>query len=152
MPESGRAGLEARILREYRTVAVVGSKCQVPDHTLTMVPAATAEEAHYLTAILNSSPCTAVVQGYVSLHPSPHVLEHVAIPRFDASNPLHQSLAALSQRAHRAAIQRKTGEAETRRVEEEIDRVAAQLWGITDEELEEIGQALADLGTPGPSQ
>lgn len=126
--------------------AVVGSKCQVPDHTLIMVPAETAEEAHYLTAILNSLPSTAVVQGYVSLHPSPHVLENVAIPTFDVANPLHQSLATLSQRAHRAAAKGDAGKAELHHAEEEIDRVAARLWGITGDELAEIRQALEDLG------
>ena len=33
-----------------------------------------------------------------------------------------------------------------RQVEEEIDRLAARLWGLTDEELEEIRRALAELG------
>ena len=36
-------------------------------------------------------------------------------------------------------------EAELRQVEEEIDRLAAQLWGITEEELEEIRRALTEL-------
>jgi len=124
---------------------LLGARSLIPDHTLIMVPVGTAEEACYLAALLNSSPSTVVVQGYVSLHPSPHVLQHVAIPKFDPFSPLHQSLASLSQRAHQLAVSGKEGEAELGGVEEEIDRLAAQLWGITDEELAEIRRALAEL-------
>ena len=124
---------------------LLGARSLIPDHTLIMVPVGTAEEACYLAALLNSSPSTVVVQGYVSLHPSPHVLQHVAIPTFEAANPLHQSLVSLSQRAHQLAASGKEGEAELSSVEGEIDRLAAELWGITDEEMEEIRRALAEV-------
>jgi len=104
-----------------------------------------AEEAYYIAALLNSCPSTLLVQGYVSLHPSPHVLEHVAIPKFDPAKALHKRLSTLSGQAHKLAAEGKGGEAELRRVETEIDRLAAQLWGITEEELAEIRQALANL-------
>lgn len=120
----------------------LGMRCHVPDHTLIMVPLETAEEAYYLSAALNSSPALAVVQGYISLHPSPHVLEHVAVPKFAPSNALHQSLASLSTRAHQLAARGKDGEAELHRVEGEIDQLAAKLWGITDDELAQIQQSL----------
>ena len=87
---------------------VLGIKSLIPHHTLIMIPTPTPEEAHYLAALLNSAPATLVVQGYVSLHPSPHVLEHVAIPKFDPANPLHQSLASLSQQAHQLVAKGKT--------------------------------------------
>jgi hypothetical protein len=124
---------------------LLGAKSPVPDHTLIMVPLGTAEEACYLAALLNSSPSTLVVRGYVSLHPSPHVLQHIAIPRFDPRKSVHRSLSTLSQRAHQLAALGKDGEAELGRVEREIDRLAARLWGITQVELEEIGRALAEL-------
>ena len=125
---------------------VLGNKSFIPDHTLIMIPAPTPEEANYLAALLNSSPATLVIQGYVSLHPSPHVLEHVAIPKFDPANPLHQSLASLSQRAHQLAARGKTAEAELRQVESEIDRLAAQLWGLTEEELAQVQRSLQEAG------
>jgi len=56
---------------------------------------------------------------------------------------LHQGLAALSQRAHELAAR---GEKEKLwEVEEEIDRKAAQLWGLTGEELREIKRSLEEL-------
>ena len=51
----------------------------------------------------------------------------------------------LTQRAHKLAASGKKTESRLRKVEEEIDRVAAQLWGIT-EELVEVLKALDDLG------
>jgi hypothetical protein len=142
-PEVGRTVRAAAAVIENDRLPEV--KSLIPDHTLIMVPLGIAEEACYLAALLNSSPSTVVVQGYVSLHPSPHVLQHVAIPKFDPCDPLHQALASLSQRAHELAVLGKEGEAELGRVEEEIDRLAAQLWGITDEEMDEIRRALAEL-------
>lgn len=124
----------------------VGWKPPIPDHTLIMVPLDSADEAYYLAAVLNSSPSTVAVRGYVALHPSPHVLQHVAIPRFDPSGALHQSLASLSQRAHRHAGQGQAAEAELRQVEEEIDRQAARLWGLSQEELTAVQKALVELG------
>ena len=118
----------------------------VPDHRLMIVTVADAFEAYFLTSLLNSSPAQFIVKGYVvGTQISTHVLEHVAVPSFEAANPLHQSLASLSQRAHQLAASGKEGEAELPSVEGEIDRLAAQLWGITEDELEEIRRALAEL-------
>lgn len=105
-------------------------------------------EANYFCAVLNSSLPSLISLSYSTSKSfgSPHILEHVAIPKFDASNAIHQSLSSLSERAHQLAAQGKDGEAELRRVEKEIDRLAAQLWGITKKELADIRQALADLG------
>ena len=64
----------------------------IPDHTCISVPTSSPEEAHFLAALLNSAPAQTIIRGYVVLHPSPHVLEHVAIPRFDAKKPLHVHL------------------------------------------------------------
>ena len=122
-----------------------GRKCVVPDHTLVMVATKTADEAHYLAAVLNASPSVMLVWGYISLHPSPHVLEHIAIPRFDRSDTLHQSLSSLSQRAHQLAAKGKDVGNELLQVEEEIDRKAAELWGLTDEELKDIQAALREI-------
>jgi hypothetical protein len=122
-----------------------GRKCVVPDHTLVMVATKTADEAHYLAAVLNASPSVMLVWGYISLHPSPHVLEHIAIPRFDRSDTLHRSLSSLSQRAHQLAAKGKDAGNELLQVEEEIDRKAAELWGLTDEELKDIQASLKEI-------
>ena len=63
-------------------------------------------EAHYLCAVLNATPVNEAIKAYQSsgtfgerdITRTP--FEACAIPPFDAANPLHRQLAALSQSAH----------------------------------------------------
>jgi len=58
-------------------------------------------------------------------------------------------LAALSQRAHELAPAAhavdETVKAQLRQVEDEVDRAAAALWELSEEELEEIRRSLEEL-------
>jgi len=67
----------------------------------------------------------------------------VRVPRYDQADPVHRQLAALSQRAHAATA--AGNPEEVKEIEAEIDRLAARLWGLTDEELQEIQESLAEL-------
>ena len=122
----------------------LGARTIIPDHTLIFIPFERREEAHYACAVLNSSPSQLIVKAYVALHPSPHVLEHISLPKYDPDNSLHQELASLSQRAHELAASGQPIE-RIKPIEEEIDEKAAQLWGLTDEELAEIRRSLEEL-------
>jgi len=78
------------------------------------------------------------------MHPSTHVLKYVAVPQYDFNSPTHLALADLSRQAHAAAA---AGDAaRVREIEAEVDRLAARLWGLTDAELREIQESLAELG------
>jgi hypothetical protein len=125
--------------------AAVGGvrKPVVPDHTCILVGCDTSQEAHFICAALNSSPARLAIRNYIVLHPDPHVLNNINIPKFSASNRMHLRLADLSQAAHRAAA--KGDSAEVARVEEEIDRTAARLWGLSDDELAEIKRSLEEM-------
>ena len=114
----------------------------VPDHTCILVECKTEQEAHYLCAAINSSPARLAVRNYIVLHPDPHVLNNLNIPRFAPKDERHRMLAALSRAAHEAAAKGDAGE--VKRAEEEIDRWAARLWDLTDEELAEIKQSLEE--------
>jgi hypothetical protein len=115
----------------------------IPDHTLILIGCGDEDEAHYLCSVLNSAPARLGVQAYIVLHPDPHILERVCIPRFDPKNRVHQRLAELSAQAHEAA--RNDDALALTRVEAEIDRLAARLWGLTDQELAEIQRSLQEL-------
>jgi hypothetical protein len=136
------------------TASVVGpkdSKPVVPDHKLMLVDCASEDEAHFVCASLNSSIGQMVAVSYaVEIQMDPHILEHIRIPRFDPKNPVHCRLAELSMQAHEAA---KIGdEMRLREIEAEIDRWAAKLWNLTDDELRDIQQSLAELSeTPEPA-
>jgi len=129
------------------TASVVGlkdGKPVVPDHKLMLVGCASEDEAHFVCACLNSSIGQMVAVSYaVEIQMDPHILEHIRIPRFDRKNPVHLRLAELSKQAHEAA---KVGdEMRLREIEAEIDRQAAKLWGLSDDELRDIQQSLAEL-------
>ncbi|HBY94687.1 MAG TPA: hypothetical protein DEP84_12125 [Chloroflexi bacterium] len=128
------------------TVAVVSGENRsiVPDHKLMLVPFEEKAAAHYVCAVLNSSPAQFVTLSYaVNIQMDTHILENVNVPRFDSQNVLHCQLAALSERAHEATAAGDTTQVQA--IEGEIDRLAAQLWGLTDEELREIQESLAEL-------
>jgi hypothetical protein len=133
------------------TCAVVSKKdgkVVVPQHIVTLVALDNPGEAHYVCAVVNSSPVNYTLQSYSERggksFGTPHVLQNIRVPRYDASNPVHRELAALSQAAHAATA---AGEAaRVQEIEAEIDRLAAQLWGLTAEELKEIQKSLEELG------
>ena len=106
------------------------------------------DEARYFSAAFNSAPSDLLVRSYsVSKgFASTHVLGQIAIPQFDRKNPLHQHLARLSHHAHEAAAHGR--QAELYGIEEQIDRAAAKLWGLTKKELKGIQTALRAEAEP----
>jgi SAM-dependent methyltransferase len=117
-------------------------KTVVPDHTCILVDCGSRDEAHYVCAVLNSSPARLSIQQYIVLHPDPHVLENIKVPRFVPKNRIHEKLAELSQQAHAAAAKGK--DEEVKGIEAEVDKWAAKLWGLTGEELAEILASLEE--------
>ncbi|MEM4593104.1 MAG: N-6 DNA methylase, partial [Sulfolobales archaeon] len=130
----------------------LGNKVLIPDHTIVLVPMNSEEEAHYLAAVLNSS-----IIAFVGTYMPVKGLENLRIPKFDPNNPIHRELAELSRRAHELAkciyaaskpdycSEIRNPSAELERVEEEIDRLVARLYGIPEEALEDIRWLLAIL-------
>jgi hypothetical protein len=107
------------------------------------------DAAHYVCALLNSSPARAFVRSFSSAgrgFGAPSIMSHIALPEYDTSSPLHCALSSLSQKAHQLAALGKDSEKELRRVEEEIDRKAAELWELSGEELERVQLSQHSIG------
>jgi len=89
------------------SVAIIGTENKkpiVPDHKLMLVPFENENEAHYLSAVLNSTITQLIVASYsIETSMNTHVLNNVKVPTFDPSNPVHLELANLSKRAHEVA-------------------------------------------------
>jgi len=133
---------------EASVVSVVGNKSIIPQETVSLVPCRSAEEAHYVCAALNCSPFGFAVESHSQKggksFGTPSILENVRVPQYDPTNPTHRALSDLSQQAHAATA---AGDAaRVREIEAEIDRLAAKLWGLTEAELQEIQESLAELG------
>ena len=127
--------------------AVIGEvegKPIMPDHKLMIVETASEEEAHYLCALLNSTPVQFAVASYaIEIQMGPHILEHVAIPRFTRKENTHRELARLGRAAHKATEQGVIDEVKVS--EDAINKVAGELWRLADSELAELETSLAEL-------
>jgi hypothetical protein len=105
-----------------------GGNPTLADHTLVTVACRGEDEAHFVCGLLNSAPAQALLLAYLAGHPSPHVLDHVAVPRFDAREKAHRRIASLSRACHRAE---GAGDAVALAApEDELDRASAGLWGV----------------------
>jgi SAM-dependent methyltransferase len=122
----------------------------VPNEKLMLVACRSEAEAHYLCAVLNSLPVRFAVRSFfVETQIAPHVLERLRLPRFNPRTSVHRRLAELSMRAHEAMASGLTERVAA--IEAEIDRLAARLWGLTDEELKAIQVNLQLLETSSKS-
>jgi type I restriction-modification system DNA methylase subunit len=133
------AKLEAAVVSEKDEKAIL------PQETITLVPTDNKDEAYYLAAMVNSTPFQFTVNSYSqgkSLG-SAHVIDNIKIPKFDSENGLHLKLAQLSEEAHKAAA--VNDEPEVKILEEEIDKTAAQIWGLTTDELRDLKDSLEEI-------
>jgi SAM-dependent methyltransferase len=127
--------------------AVVSSdrgKVVIPQETITLVPCNSSEEAHYICAIVNSAVFQFAAESYSQKGGKSmgtmHLLDHIRIPCYDPSNPVHRRLAELSMQAH--VIVARGDTARLGQVEKKIDELAAQVWGLTESEIDAIRQSL----------
>jgi hypothetical protein len=106
---------------------VEGETLPIPEHKLMFIATASADEAHYLCAVMNSRLFCLVVGGYiVDNSVSTHPIENITIPPFDPSAALHLGLAGDSRRAHTAAA---IGDASgLAAAEADIDETVGGLW------------------------
>ena len=68
------------------------------------------------------------------------MIERFHIPRYDPADPVHRAMAEASQEAHQAVAQGDTKR--LAEIEDRIDHLAAQLWGLTDRELASLRRDL----------
>jgi hypothetical protein len=118
------------------------SRIVIPDHTVILLACGSREEAHFVCGLLNSAPARLLVKSYIVLHPSPHVLQNVHIPRFRWRLRAHRAVVKTAGRMACLAINGRCGEMEQTRLEN--DRAAAELWGLSEDELRGIQEALGE--------
>jgi hypothetical protein len=127
---------------ECAVVSVSDGRAVVPDHKLMLVPFEDEVIAHYVCAMLNSSSSQFIVQAYtISTQQSTHILENIKIPQFDPKNEMHRQLARLSKKCHEnVASGISVGD-----LEEQVDEIAADLWGLSKEERKDIKESLEEM-------
>jgi len=122
----------------------LGEKKVLPEHVLAFVSTDNENEAHFICAVLNSSVVDLAMRGIAGGTKSfgtPKIIEEtIRIPKFDANEEKHRKLAELSKKAHELAS--KEEEEELREIAKEIDIEVANLFGLSEEEVEDVRGAL----------
>ena len=114
---------------------LLGRRSIIPQETCVLIAADSLDEAHYLTALLNSS----IVDFLVTSHSvyggkgfaTPSMLDFIRLKRFDCQDVRHVELADLSRRAHHKAANGQ----DTSQAQRKIDRTAGRLWDLDAEQL-----------------
>lgn len=101
-----------------------GEPLALPTHTVMLIAADSAAEAHFICGLLNSAPARALIGSYVATHISTHTPKIVHIPAFDPKDPAHVAVAGASGACHSAV---SAGEVPD---EEAVDAAAARVWGL----------------------
>jgi hypothetical protein len=132
------------VAQDLRAAVVerVSGSVVVPDHTLVSVDVGTSDEAHFLCAVLNSTPSNYIVTNYVALHPGPHVLKYIRIPAFDRRKGIHRELSSLSRQCHRLVASGGSIDA-LAALESEVDVKVAMMWGLSSVQMAALKSALA---------
>jgi len=115
----------------------------VPQHAIVYIPLSDRDEAHYVCSLMNSSPAQFIAQSY-SMGKSfgnPHIMDYIKIPRYVPDDKVHQELSQLSQECH----EKVAAGISVTDLEEQIDELAAELWGLTKEELKDIKESLEEM-------
>lgn len=127
---------------ECAVVSSVDGRVIVPDHKLMLVPFDNEDESHYVCALLASTIARFIVQAYtISTQQSTHILNNIKIPKYVAENETHKDLARLSKQCHEKA----SAGISVSDLEEQIDELAAELWGLTKEEMKDIRESLEEM-------
>ena len=117
------------VISQHKTL--FGYKTIIPVETVTFFSTDNEFEAHYLCAIINSTPVREFIKSFSSAgrgFGTPSVMEHVGIPKFDPKNPLHQKLAEISKQCHQLKAEGK--DLEIAKLEQENDNLVKQLFQI----------------------
>ncbi|MEM1831345.1 MAG: hypothetical protein QXJ97_07445, partial [Desulfurococcaceae archaeon] len=138
--------------------AVSGLKPVVPDDSTILLGFDKPDVAYYVCGILNSSIARAIIASYTyELRQETHILEYVNVPRYDPKSPVHKQISQLSRRAHELAKciyaevkpdycgEFRNPKEELAQVEEQIDRLVAELYGMPEDALQDIRRLLAIL-------
>lgn len=118
-------------------------KSILPQETLVFIPVENYDESHYICSLMNSSISQLIAKSYSmgKSFGSAHILNYIPIKKFDELNNIHKDLSQLSKQCH----EKVAAGIDVTDLEEQIDELAAELWGLTKQELRDIQESLEEL-------
>ena len=124
--------LVAAVISQHRSP--FGYKTIIPTDTTSLIATENEDEAHFLCAVINSSPVREFIKTYSSAgrgFGAPSVMTHVGIPRFQPKRKIHHDIAQLSKTLHHLKKEQELDE--IAQLEKEVDRLVSRLFGIKGE-------------------
>ncbi len=121
--------LIAAVISQHKTP--FGYKTVIPTDTTSFFVTNNEEEAHYLCAIVNSTPVRDFIKSYSSPgrgFGAPTVMTHVGIAKFNPGDATHQKLAKLSESLHELKLKNELDEVPE--LETEVDGTVRILFAI----------------------
>jgi len=121
--------LVAAVVSQVKTV--FGWKTIIPTDTTSFFATKVKDEAHYLCAIVNSTPVRKFIKSYSAAgrgFGAPSVMEHVGMPKFERGNERHKKLSELSKMLH--VFKRQGAEEKIAELERDVDRLVCMLFGV----------------------
>lgn len=134
--------LEAAVIPSSTNDDILGDRETVVAHTLNFVVPESDEEAYYLAGVFNSWAVRTLLYdlaqpkgGRPGKRFDMYLISSIPIPKFDSSNPTHQEVANLAERAHSI----EDDEEKLDQVEEQLNNLVAQeIYSITKDELNSL--------------
>lgn len=101
----------AAVISQHKTQ--YGYRTTIPLGTTSFFATDDESKAHYLCAIINSTPIRDFIKSFSSAgrgFGTPSVMKHLGIPKFDPKNKLHQKLVDVSKKCHQFKVRGRLGE------------------------------------------
>jgi len=144
-------------------VTPINGKPVIVDHSTILINTNDINEAYYLAGFLNSLLSRTIIASYsYELRQETHIVDFIKIPKFDPQDKTHNKIAELSKRAHELASIKHSKplaaerynhiEKELEKVEGEIDRAVAELFGLSEEDLREFEKLMSILSGEEPPE
>jgi len=144
-------------------ITPINGKPVIVDDSTILVNTNDINESYYLAGFLNSLLSRTIIASYsYELRQETHIVDFIKIPKFDPQDKTHNKIAELSKRAHELASIKHSKplaaerynhiEKELEKVEGEIDRAVAELFGLSEEDLREFEKLMSILSGEEPPE
>jgi hypothetical protein len=121
----------------------IGGRVAIPDQTAYMCAMESADSAHFLCALLNSTPVRFYYKTIAYKHTSMHFVRDLKLPEYDSQSELHCRLVELSREAHGLAV--SDAQDELREVEDAVDGFVTAVLGLSQAELDDTRRCYAEV-------
>lgn len=125
---------------------ILGNVFVVPNAKVMFIPFDNEKEAHFFCSLINSSYARFQINRSITSEAHGDILDALPIPKYNDNDSLHGKLFKLSKQCHAVAT---NGDNEVlTKLEAEVDKVTARIWGITNDELDALQDALKEMQKP----